>query len=335
VLKLAGQLDAIQEALFQQKAVFEDGRVTATADLATYDDANDKLLLKPNPREPRSISRVQTADLTVDATEIDVFLGTENLNAKGSVKTRTVKSAESGKKPAGSLFEGEEPIYGTADSLEYVKETGKANYLGTARDLAHLKQGKTDIGAIRLEFTESTNYLVGTGQVDSKIFMTAPTSDAKAPAKAQVYRVAADTLTYDDARRVAVYEAPLVVLTTEDGTRTESRKLTFELAKETRALDRMRAEGPGGASAVFATLPGGYEAKGDLLIYRADTDVYNITGKPAIVKSPDKEGTCKQTVSTGIELNRKTGTVALTGNSPANSSTAPIGCAESIRTVKK
>jgi hypothetical protein len=142
-------------------------------------------------------------------------------------------------------------------------------------------------------------------------------------------------MTYDDARRIAVYEAPLVVLTTEDGTRTESRKLTFELAKESRTLDRMRAEGPGGSDSVFAMLAGGYEARGDLLIYRADTDIYNITGKPARVKSPDKEGTCKLTVSTGLELNRKTGTVALTGNSPANSSTAPIGCADSIRTVKK
>jgi lipopolysaccharide export system protein LptA len=333
VLKLAGQLDAIQEALFQQNAVFEDGRVSAEADVATYDDANDKLLLRPNQREPKKISLVKTADLTVQATEIDVFLETENLNAKGSVKTRTVKSPESAKKAPGSLFEGEEPVYGTADSLEYVKETGKATYVGTARDLAHLKQGNTDIGARRLEFTESTSNLVGRGQVDSRIFMTAPTSDPKAPAKAQVYRVEADTLTYDDARRLAVYEAPLVVLTTEDGTRTESRKLTFELAKESRSLDRMRAEGP---EAVFATLPGGYEAKGDVLVYRAETDLYNITGKPAMVKSPaDKDGSCKKTVSTNLELNRKTGTVSLPGNSPAFNSTAPIGCAESIRTIKK
>ena len=329
VLKLAGQLDAIQEAEFQQKAKFADGRVSAEADIATYDDAKDVLFLKPNPREPRSGSRVQTADLTVDAPQIDVFLESENLKARGGVKTRTVKAPESKKKPAGSLFEGDEPIYGTADSLDYVKETGKAVYLGSARNLAHLQQGKTDIAAARLEFTESTNYLVGHGQVDSRIFMTAPTSDPKVQTKPQVYQVKADTLTYDDARRVAVYEAPLVVLTTEDGTRTESRKLTFELARESRALDRMRAEGTN--DGVFATLPGGYEAKGDLLVYRADTDVYTITGKPATVKSPDKDNTCKQTVSTIVELNRKSGTVSLPGNSPAPSSTAPISCAESIR----
>jgi len=329
ILKLAGQLDAIQEAEFQQKAKFEDGRVTAVADVATYDDAKDVLLLRPNAREPRQISRVQTTSLTVDATQIDVFLETENLSAKGSVKTRTMKSPESGKKAAGSLFEGDEPIYGTADSLEYVKETGKANYLGSARSLAHLQQGKTDIAALRLEFIESTNNLVGTGQVDSAIFMTAPASELKSQAKPQVYRVKAETLTYDDARRVAVYEAPLVVLTTEDGTRTESRKLTFELAKESRTLDRMRAEGAN--FGMFATLAGGYETSGDLLVYRADTDLYTVTGKPAVVKSPDKDKTCKQTVSTILELNRKSGTVSLPGNSPALSSTSPIGCAESIR----
>jgi lipopolysaccharide export system protein LptA len=333
VLKLAGQLDAIQEAEFQQNAVFEDGRVSAKADVARYDDAKDVLFLKPNASGPRRVSSVQTVDLTVDAAEIDVFLETENLAARGSVKTRTAKRPESKKKPAGSLFEGDEPVYGTADSLDYVKESGKAVYLGSARSLAHLQQGKTDIGAIRLEFTESTNNLVAIGQVESAIFMTAPTADSKAEAKPQVYRVNAETLTYDDARRVAVYEAPLVVLTTEDGTRTESRKLTFELAKESRALDRMRAEGAD--SGVFAMLPGGYEAKGDQLVYRADTDLYNITGKPAIVKSPDKEGSCKKTVSIILELNRKTGAVSLPGTSPAPSSTAPIGCAESIRTIKK
>ena len=195
VLKLAGQLDAIQEAAFQQNAKFEDGRVSAEADLATYDDAKDVLFLKPNATGSRRVSRVQTADLTVDATEIDVFLETENLKARGNVKTRTVKTPESKKRPAGSLFEGDEPVYGTADSLDYVKETGKANYAGSARGLAHLQQGKTDIAAVRLEFTESTNNLVGTGQVDSAIFMTAPTSDSNGEAKPQVYRVKADTLT--------------------------------------------------------------------------------------------------------------------------------------------
>jgi hypothetical protein len=70
-------------------------------------------------------------------------------------------------------------------------------------------------------------------------------------------------------------------------------------------------------------------------VYRAEADLYNITGKPAIVKSPDKEGSCKQTVSINLELNRKSGAVSLPGNSPAPSSTAPIGCAESIRTIKK
>ncbi len=164
--------------------------------------------------------------------------------------------------------------------------------------------------------------------------MTAPSSDPKTPAKAQTYNVKSETLTYDDARRVAVYEAPLVTLTTEDGNRTESRKLTFELAKESRTLDRMRAEGSN--RGVFATLSGGYEAEGELLVYVADTDIYSITGKPAVVKSaPDKDAQCKRTESTNVEVNRKTGSVDIPGRNQALSKTTAMSCSESIRSVKK
>ncbi len=101
VMKLGGQLDSIQEAEFQQNAIFEDGRVSATADIATYDDAKDILYLKPNRARPRRQSGVKTADMTVDASEIDVYLESENLKARGGVRTRTVRTPENGKTSAG------------------------------------------------------------------------------------------------------------------------------------------------------------------------------------------------------------------------------------------
>lgn len=327
VLALGGQLDAIQEARFQQNARFVDGDTSAHADLAIYDDAKDVLLLRPAEREPRSQSGVSTPDLTVDAVEIDLNLTSENMNARGGVKTRTVQKSGQNRAAAGSLFGGDGPVFGTADTLVYVRESGKATYTGSAKTRATLKHDQTDISAAQIEFTQDTNHLTATGQVDSSIFMSAPAKDTKGTAKPQKYTVQSESLTYDDVRRTAVYEAPLVVLTTEDGNRTEARKLTFELAKETRTLDRMRAE-----TDVFATMPGGYEATGDLLVYRADTDTYTISGKPARVKGPgEKPGDCKLWQNITLELDRKTDTVSVPVRSTVSSEMKPIACTDSIR----
>ncbi|HXT71757.1 MAG TPA: hypothetical protein VN700_18520 [Vicinamibacterales bacterium] len=328
VLKLGGDLDAIEEAQFQQDAVFDSGRATAKGYLATYDEKRGRLFLRPDSRNARPQPSVDTGEMTVSANEIDLETESENLEARGAVGTSTQRKPGKGQQSA-SLFEGDKPVFGTSDMLVYVRETGKATYTGSARTPARLVQDTTDIVAARLEFTESTSYLVARGKVDSRIVMTGPAADAKSPPRPQKYQVQADILTYDDTRRTAVYEAPLVVLTTEDGNKTEARKLTFELAKETRTLDRMRAEG-----GVWATLSGGYEVTGDLLVYQADTDIYTVTGKPAIVKSKEQSGLCKRTTSAKLEMNRKTGAVEAPG-SPAGSSTDPMPCSESIRPPRK
>ncbi len=331
VLRLGGSLDAIEQADFLQNVLFDSGRASATGYSGLYDEKRGTLLLRPDPREPKRQPGVVTGDMTVSANEIDLQLETENLAARGVVGTRTAKKPATGQ-AAGALFGGDEPVFGTADALDYVRASGKAIYTGGARTPARLTQGATVISAARLDFTESTSNLVATGQVDSQIVMTGPAADPKAQARPQKYRVHADTFTYDDAKRTAVYEAPVVVLTTEDGNRTEARKLTFELAKEARTLERMRAEGAGGG--VLATVSGGYEVRGDLLVYRADTDVYTVTGRPAMAKSAERGGRCELTVGTRLEMNRQTGSFEVPG-SPGGSSTAPIACSESLRTIRK
>jgi hypothetical protein len=280
--------------------------------------------------------------MTVDANEIDVFLENENLAAR--VDVRTVSTRTSGEsRPSGSLFTDDAPVYGTAADFQYVKETGKATYTGTARVPAHVKQDKTDIAAVKIDFTESTNNLQASGQVDSTIQMTpaSSASSTKTPAKLENYRVRSETLNYDDAKRVAVYVGPLVSLTTDDGDKIEARRQSFELAKDSRTLQLMRAEGDKGENGkVIGFLAGGYEVSGDVLIYRADSDLYSLTGKPAIVKSPndgtaESKGQCKFTVSTNLNLNKTTGAVEFpgTGQAPQNTDLRP--CTTPIRTIIK
>lgn len=326
VLTLGGQLDAIEQAEFQQNVRFEDGRVTAEAELGIYDDARDVLQLRGSPKETRRLSRVTTADMQVDAREIDVFLETEDLDARGSVTSRAVRAKEGA--AAGSLFEADEPVIGSANTLEYKRASGLAVYRGAATTPARLSQKQTSVIAERLEFTEKTSDLRASGRVQTKLQMLDETS---AGSKTQVYDIRSDTLAYDDTRRVADFRGTLVTLTTADGV-TESRQLLLELAGDSRTLQRLRAEG-----GVYATLSDGYEFAGESLVSQPDTEIYVLTGKPARVKSRDKDrpaggkaDNCSLTTGDVLELNRKTGGLQSPGSGRINTTTT-ISCAESLR----
>ena len=338
ILTLGGQLDAIQTAVFQQNATFQDDRVTASADVATYDDAKQTLGLAQSSRDSRRLSNVKTAEMTVDGRAIDLGLQTEDLHARGDIVTRSTPKASAKGTSQASLFEPEKLVLGQATELQYVKESGKATYTGAPKAPARLRQDATEISADRIEYTENTNHLTARGNVDSTIEMMAPAEGGKPPAL-QRYRVLAETLVYDDAQRTAVYKGPKVTLTMVDNTRIESSAVTFELAKESRDLKRMRAEGPN--RGVFGTLSGGYEVLGDLLTYDAEASVYTLTGKNALVKSQDKDAAgqppgvrCKLTTSPTIVLDRKTGSIQTRGTALTQGEAKEIDCSVSIRPVK-
>jgi hypothetical protein len=61
----------------------------------------------------------------VEGSEVNLFLDTENLNATGDVKTRWSASRAGPEVRAGLAFRGREPIHGSADHLEYSKDTAK------------------------------------------------------------------------------------------------------------------------------------------------------------------------------------------------------------------
>jgi hypothetical protein len=64
---------------------------------------------------------------------------------------------------------------------------------------------------------------------------------------------------------------------------------------EGRAVQAFDASG----ATVFARLAGGHEARGDRLLYDAATGAYTLSGRPAIVKSPDESGSGCQ-LATGV-----------------------------------
>jgi lipopolysaccharide export system protein LptA len=337
VLKLGGQIDAIEQAEFQQNAKFHDGDVTGDADIAQYDEANGLLHLLQAAREPRKVSHVDTADMSVNALTIHVNTNTNDLDAQGSVVTRSTASATDTAKP-GALFGGSEPIIGSAETLRFTKTTGAAVYTGTPRAQAQLKQGQSEITADRIDYSDTTRGLVGTGKVYSVWWLetTADTPGAKdKPLKSQ--RVRADTMTYDDATRIAVYKGAPVHVTTSDSD-IEGRMVTFRLAETERALKSMRAEG-----GVWATLSGGSEAVCEVLVYDAAIDVYTLEGllgqETAKVKSPRADSPptkpmCDLYTGMRLQLNRKTGAVTVPGTGQAPRVTDEVACSTSLRRSK-
>jgi len=338
ILTLGGQIDAIEQAEFNQNAHFTDGDVTGDADIAQYNEAKGTLKLMPNDREPRRVSRVDTADMSVNAHVINVNTNTDDLDAKGAVGTNTKRAAGDTTK-SNSLFGGKEPILGFAESFVYTKSSGKAIYTGTPAARARLTQGDSRVTGERIEYSDTTRNLNASGNVDSVWLLDSATSKQ---VKKQVVR--AETLTYDEEGRTAVYTGALVHVTTDEGI-VEGRTVTFRLAAASRTLETMEAQ-----TDVYATLSEGYEALGHVLIYTAKNETYVVVGrpgvKPAVVKSPDNNAQpttagnkpdtpqCKWTESMRLELNRRTNSVTIPGDGQAPQSTTQKACSIPLRSSK-
>jgi lipopolysaccharide export system protein LptA len=345
VLKLGGQIDAIEMAEFQQKAKFESADATAYGDIARYDQAHDVVHFQPNDREPRQRPSVQNPDMKVDAWSIDMNTSTQDLRATGEVTTRSQPQASApAGRPAAGLFDAGDVVLGTADSLDYKKSTGVATYKGS-KARAKLWQGKSSIVADEIGYTDTTRYLTASGHVRS-VWLLDATPSAKPPAGRggatdTQYTVDAENLIYDDAARVATFKAPEVTLMMKDDEEIRAAVLTLRLAAEERALEELHADGR-----AWAHLSGGYEAVSDTLVYDAPKDIYELRSRPgnlAQAKKPNDEtkpadpskpaAPPQCTVDSGqhIVINRKEGTVVQPGVSQAARTTTSQPCSVPLK----
>jgi lipopolysaccharide export system protein LptA len=285
---------------------------------------------------PRRTSLVRTADMEVTAWTIDMRTESQDLTAKGAVRTRTSQKASTAPS-TGSLFAGKDPVLGAAESFTYTKSSGRAVYTGTT-ERARLWQGEPKVEAEEIVYFDETQSLTASRRVDSTWELD-PDAGDKSGTSVKTYKVRADTLDYDDGRRTAVYKGATVFLNSADGD-VEARKMTFQLAKASRTLEEMRAE-----QAVYAQLPGGYEAVGEVLVFQAGQDVYKLSGiqgRNAQLKRPadrtDSPSTaapqCTLSESMQIDLNRRTNEVATPTTGEAPKPSRPIACTESIRRSK-
>lgn len=298
-MRLGGSLDEVEEALFDGNTTFRDGEVTGDADLGTYQAAKGRLTLRPGAT-PKRLPRVTSGRVTVDARElIDVDLETQDLQARGDVRTVSTGDKNAAT-DSSSLFSDGETILGFGAEFWFEQEAGRARYQGSAAAPARLKQGDTDVMAQFLELFEETSDLDAKGAVDST-FVAAPPRGAEATGKPKRYRVTADTLTYRDTARTATYAGAPVTLTSPDGV-TTSRTMVLTLAEESRDLERLDARVEVHAKIVQAAASpqGGSqerEALADSLLYEAALGQYTLRGtNPGLVirAAGEKPGSCTE-----------------------------------------
>ena len=323
ILSLGGELDAINRAEFQRDAVFVDGDVRGEADQLIYDAAKNGLALRPLAGTQRRLARVTDDKVTVDATEIDVRLDTDDLTARGDVATTSKGGAS--KRPTG-LFNADEIVHGRSTAFTYVNSSGTATYTGKGGQPARVVQGKSEVEAPEIRLADQSGNLDATGGVKTVFLMDAESADQK-PVE---YATTAQTFSYDDGKRLAVYRGtvngPVATMTGSDGSVVAGESIVMTLAKDSREVVSLRVDGN-----VGGTLTGNYEFKGTTLTYAAESGVYVLTGSPARVKSPssDKKD-CLLTHGETLEFTRTTNTPRQREGQAFNSSRR-IPCSEPIR----
>jgi lipopolysaccharide export system protein LptA len=272
-MKLGGQLDAVESAQFQQNVQFRDGDVSGGADIGDYAASAGRLTLRPG-RVASRLPRVTSGRVTVDARElIDVDLNTQNLHARGDVKTVSTPEpgARGGRGSASEtgLFTSGETMFGFGAEFWYEGEAGRVRYRGAEKAPARVTQGDTVIVGVSVDLSEETQDLTAAGGVESTFLV----ADSKAPSAApQKYRVQAETLEYRDKARTATYTGVPVILTAPDGV-TRARTMVMALAAGSRTLERLDAR-----TDVHAVMPNGREALADSLLYEASLDRYTLRG---------------------------------------------------------
>jgi lipopolysaccharide export system protein LptA len=312
VLVLKGDLDAIDQADFLEDVTFVDGDVTGWADVAVYRASAGDLQLRPSRGSPRQAKVQNGATMTVNGNAIDVNVNTQDLDARGNVRSEMVQAAAASGGRSSSLFEKDKPVFGSSAELHYEKATGQARFVGTSAELARLRQDGNTIDGVEVTIWEKTQNLRAIGQVDSRFTLTDASKGPKSTATA-THRVTSYSLDYNDAGRTAVYRADKNApedrarLVSAEGT-TSAQAIVMLLAAAGRSVERVTAEG-----LVDGRLEGGRRVTGEKLIYDAITEDYTLTGRPAVAVLPKSDGSgCEEHTGQLFVFNRRTGAVKST-----------------------
>lgn len=313
-LRIDGQLDAITDATFERNAKFTSGDISGEGGLGVYKAKEGKLDLYPSLRSPIQPPHVSDGNVDINAAEvISVDLDTSDVYARKEVKTVTQGDSKAGAASSSAMFSPAKPIYGFGSEFNYTAKDGTGLYKGPAARLSQPEEngpGSEVIGD-EVRFVRERQDLRAIGHVESTFNMTTapPPGSAKSRASASresSRRVKADRLDYVEAERTASYTGNPAVLTGDDG-QTSAKKLVMTLAKDSREMQRLFAEGD-----VYSTFSAGREARGATLLYEAASDTYTLQGGPPTpwpltLLTRESDGTCSRQDGNFVRFAGETG----------------------------
>jgi lipopolysaccharide export system protein LptA len=289
-LVIKGQLDAIEEARFEQAVEIVDGDMHGYGDLGVYRASSGEMDLQPNRQTPGKSASVTNGDagMTVEAVDlITAYLNTGSLYARGDVRTATTAAKTSSQSSQNSIFNTKNPVYGLATEFRYDDAAKLATYIGKGTSLAKVQQSNSIVIADHIEYFSERQDLVAKGHVDSTFDIVPTSAESKEPKTAAgTYRGMADTFVYTEKARTAKYTGSARLKSTA-GSDTTADAMDLLLAKDARTLDRLEATG-----GVHAIMKDAREARGDRLVYEAREDLYQLWGKPLTLTNRENDGTC-------------------------------------------
>jgi lipopolysaccharide transport protein LptA len=140
---------------------------------------------------------------TLTAHHIVLDQRTGDLAADGSVSTvfqETKPRASADPEPSGAMFEGDKPVFGTAERMRSEQESGLLVYSGDAR----LWQGEDRLEAEEIRIERRRNALAARGNVVTFLHEDEP-EGATSNGLPMPMRITADSMDYDGSERRAVY----------------------------------------------------------------------------------------------------------------------------------
>jgi lipopolysaccharide export system protein LptA len=325
ILETKPGFGAVQQADFHGDFSFTDGaELSAESPRALYHIDRDQIDLSPFTGDAGSGPRVSDGKVTVDARNIQFSPSTRKLSADTDVRS-VVRPQRQGSGNADStqgqarvpvMLKADRPINATSNRLTY--EGGSlATYSGDAT----LWQDDSRVQADTIVIDDKTGNLTARGRVRTRMMLEDVDPKTK-QRKAAPTTATAESLVYDDAKRLATYSSSPTMpahLTGPQGDVTGDR-VELYLKESGNELERFEAHDKVVVQDSLRT------AKGAHLVYTAADDNYVITGAPVEVIEKTDSG-CQQTFASTVKFNRTVDRVETEGDR-ARVNSRSIACPE-------
>lgn len=325
-------LGDLERAEFLGNVRFTDANgVTAEAPRAVYTLGEDRLELSPMSGVAGPAPTVSDDAMHVQARTIAFSPEGGSLRAETDVRSTIRPRQRNGRKggkgapqnPAAAgdqtrmpaILKPDRPVNVTANRLDY-DGRAVATYQGNAR----LWQEQSKVEADTIVLDDSSGDLTARVNVATSMMLddTDPKTGTRVPTRTTG---TADTLVYDDDKRLAVYTGTETTPATMKGAQGDLSANRIELFLKESGSELERAEAYGRVGVQEAQR----SAVGDRLTYTTANDTYVMTGKPVEVIDREEQS-CKKTVGATLKFRRAVDTIQGEGAHGLTLKTETIAC---------